>query len=183
MHCLTAGASMYVRKCPRGDLNTPTREISPDRGIHMVRLAGLYTSMSSRLSGLRKCRPSFPFGRFPLWPEPRAGHCHGVACHRASMGRARSGRRRGGSAGRCRARTRRPGDPAARWRRPARSSVRTVAPATPGPRSAAVTEYGQGTGYECARPRRTARLAPPARLPVMPNRTGRSTRQPSTCSA
>ena len=44
-------------------LNTPTREISPDRGIHMVRLAGLYTSVSSGLSGLWKCRPVIPFGR------------------------------------------------------------------------------------------------------------------------
>lgn len=25
---------MYVRKCPRGDLNTNPREISPDRGFH-----------------------------------------------------------------------------------------------------------------------------------------------------
>jgi hypothetical protein len=46
-------SDMYVRKCPRGDLNTRPREISPDRGNHATKVTTARPARTGILPGVR----------------------------------------------------------------------------------------------------------------------------------
>lgn len=83
-------AGMYVRKCPRGDLNTRPGAISPDRGNHTGTIAGEWPQVSSRPGQALNGQAASQAGGFqaraaiawvmPGGDGPRPARCPALSC-------------------------------------------------------------------------------------------------------